>query len=110
MDNLVDLLLVALAAGAIVEIARHDPRLSEKRVQWETAGHWSGKLLTCGFCFSYWAAAAAVLLLPIHPIVLWLAAVRLSNLISDLSHACCRSPRRPESSIDLLQPEEQSNG
>jgi hypothetical protein len=105
--DLVDLAVAALAGGALTELARHDPRLEDWRARLAVGPLWLKQLSGCGFCLSHWAALAAIGLiapkclsgwgpwcgLP-YLCAVWLAAVRLSNLVNDLTHAYHRSPRR----------------
>lgn len=104
-----DLIVAALATGAIVEGLRHGSLLSDLRVAWETTSTFTSRLLRCGFCSSYWAGAVAAVLVGPHMVFpdFWpftffycvavgLAAVRLANIINDLVHRFSRSPQRDE--------------
>lgn len=104
------LVVATLASGAVVEFFRHSQLVEEWRLRWNTTANFTSRLMRCGFCLSHWTAAV-VFLLFFSPVLVFgqsrvtelfmvpayiLAITRLSNLISDLSHAYRRSPPRDE--------------
>jgi hypothetical protein len=110
----VDLLIITLFTNAAVELLRHDVRLQDLRVRWNTTGtRLTSRVLRCGFCSSFWAAALAVCLVgpkvafPQHRVTLIpyllaaiFAAARAAQLLNDWGHRFSRSPRRPEEQPD----------
>lgn len=112
------LVLVIVSACQLTETFRHGSIFSRLRAWLENRGpFWEG-LVTCGFCFSHWAAAIAILLFLLHNlmlakgyilnpfflILLWLTAIRGANLLNDLTKKWSRSPssdRIPAIEIDM---------
>jgi hypothetical protein len=94
-------IVAALAVGEILEIWRHSSLLARWRAYAELMEGFLGDLLRCPFCMAPWAAAAVCLCLGLAGwigcctrLVIWAFAVaRLSNLLNDVFHAYCRTPK-----------------
>ena len=108
--TLTDLVIVILCTNALVELLRHDTRLSDLRILWQTSPDFWSRVLRCGFCSSFWAAFVTtfvlvgprvvfpeyrVTLLP-YLLAAGLAAARAAQLLNDRAHSFSRSPTRPE--------------
>jgi len=109
------LVVAVLASNAVVEFFRHSQLVEEWRLYWNTTTNFTSRLMRCGYCLSHWTAVV-VFLFFISPRVffgpsVWtevllspayiLAIIRLSNLVSDLSHPFSRSPRRTDAVDDV---------
>ena len=104
---LFDFMLVALCACQLTEVVRHGSIFAPTRAYLEAKSDFLSKLISCGFCFSHWAAAVSICLLGLHyswvkvPVVpvdifygilLWLAATRVANLLNDFTKPWSRTP------------------
>jgi hypothetical protein len=108
------LVLAIVSTCQLTETFRHSSLLRGLRAWVESRGPFWEELVGCGFCFSHWAAAIAVLLLSGHWIVssaglafspflvimLWLSAIRGANLLNDLTKQWSRSPSGDDIEID----------
>ena len=109
-------IVCVLATGQIVETWRHGSLFAARRGKLELSDKWHARLLSCPFCFSHWVAGCCVLgmLILERPgedislpsgmltILLWTAAVtRASQLVNDLTHRFCRTPRTGGVTMDL---------
>jgi len=113
---LLQLILVVLAAWHLTEVIRHGSLFSSFRAWIESRGSFWSELIDCGFCFSHWPAAVVVVLFaghlvisswgwelnPLFLLLLWLATVRLSNLLNDTTKKWNRTP----SSLNTAEIEE----
>ena len=118
------ILITTLAAGAnwqMVETFHHGSIFEKFRAQMEVREGFIPELLSCPFCLSHWTAAGfTALVLACHPVegwmylapIIWLTIVRMSNVMNDVGHRFCRSPKNPviEEELaaldDIGQPEE----
>lgn len=102
------IVMVLMAACQITETARHGALFQPLRARLESCSAFLNDAINCGFCFSHWAAALAVLLLvghhlwPITPVdpflctLVWLSATRGANLLNDLTKKWSRTPARDD--------------
>jgi len=104
------LLIGFLAGGQITETIHHGSIFAGFRRSargWRKSPHWilskAGELIECPFCLSHWACALAVFWLWLTPAgSLWqapmfvFAAVRLSQILNDVTHEVTRSPPSDE--------------
>lgn len=86
----------------------------------ETRGGFFGDLTSCPYCFSHWVGAftAALALLVLWDVLtlktvglwflLWTANVRCANVLSDVTHSFCRTPK--ESDVPEFTAEEEEKG
>ena len=98
--------LAAVSTCQLTETFRHGAIFSRARAWVESRGQFWDELVNCGFCFSHWAAAIAILLLsghwlisplglaidPFLAIMVWLTAIRGANLLNDFTKTWSRSP------------------
>ena len=104
---LVGILATALATWSLVEVLTRGSLFRWVRAYFEAYDNWIGDLARCRFCLSYWAGMVTTLVwelsrswnplqwigdIPVL-ILVWLANVRLANLLSDLTHNISRTPR-----------------
>lgn len=101
--SITHLIVAVLAVWEIVEIWRHGAIFATWRARTETWDNWVGDLLACGFCLAPWVAWLVlgwiflidflgwpeVALLPVYG----LAVAGAANLLNDLSHGFCRTPK-----------------
>jgi hypothetical protein len=112
MQTVVELVLCVFASAGLVEVFHHGSIfLRFRRWGYDHIKHdkWAvavaAKFVTCAFCESHWTSALAVFgvfytskLLPCIGPWAWFfvaafAVTRGANLLNDLTHAHCRSPR-----------------
>jgi hypothetical protein len=102
----IEFLILVLAAGQILEIWRHGEILREWRAWMEIAplGEFVKTLTLCTFCFSVWigwvttfayqpGVEGGIFLALIRFLFVGLAVARASNLLNDLTHSFCRTPK-----------------
>lgn len=113
--NWLEIVVMALASSQVVETYRHGSlfqKLRQSAANASERGHLVAKLLSCPFCFSHYPPLFFALWCGIANrsdwarwqehmwlVPVWLAVIRVSQLINDLSHERCRSPYRGEDSI-----------
>lgn len=98
---LISLLFSVTATWALTEVIHHGSIFEAVRAYAEVSDSFFARLLTCPFCLSHWTALAAVGLAEIafrtenlaFSVLLWLASVRLANLLNDLTHGLSRTPK-----------------
>ena len=100
MVTLIDLVVLVLATAQAVEVYRHSSMRPIVRVREyfetsppDTALHQLGG---CMFCLSIWVAFVLVLLYPLpffRILIPALAVARGANLLNDIGHKWCRTPR-----------------
>lgn len=112
--GIVDLVVVALAVNGAVEIWHHSSIMVRWRSRLEVRQDWVGALSRCPWCLSFWVAwflsafyvySFDTRRLQIDSVwqqfyagqvltyITVLAAARLANLINDVGHSWCRTPR-----------------
>ena len=92
--TLATLLALTLATQQIVEVVNHSEIAAPLRARAEASPSFISSVLLCPYCLSVWAGLACVLVWFVIPIAVWaLAASRGANLINDLTHAKCRTPK-----------------
>jgi hypothetical protein len=119
--NLSEFLIAAVIATfancAVIEAVHHGEIFARVRAWFEAREGFLSELVGCPFCFSYWTSLPLLLLCLWHVLTLYqlpaliplaLAVTRMSNLLNDVLHAWCRTPRVAEeiqneiASLDLL--------
>jgi hypothetical protein len=110
---LVGIVATALATWSLVEVLTRGSLFRWVRAYFEAYDNWIGDLARCRFCLSYWAGAVTTLVwelscswnplqwigdIPVL-ILVWLANVRLANLLSDLTHNISRTPREDQTEL-----------
>ena len=113
-----EIVISFLAAWALTETARHGTILERPRAWLEARGGLIAEWISCGFCFSHWAAflssGASLYVFEefwdsktiIKLLLVWLCSIRLSNLGNDLTHCWCRTPRMEEIKFDAEDPKQ----
>lgn len=101
-ELLIAAVIVTLANCSVIEAARHGEIFARFRAWLEVKEGFFPSLLLCPFCLSYWTPAVLLLLLlwrDLHGyqflalIPLSFAVTRMSNLLNDVLHDKCRTPR-----------------
>jgi len=96
--------MAVLANWQVLEIWRHGSLFTGIRARLEARGGIVAELLLCTFCLSNWTAATLAALILCRRFgaswdalmwwpVLTLAIARASNVLNDLTHSACRTPR-----------------
>lgn len=111
------IVLAAVSACQLTETFRHGSILARFRAWLESRGPFWEELVGCGFCFSHWAAAIAVLLLLGHNLMdsagftynpflltlVWLVVIRGANLLNDMTRQWSRSPSADDVDVAPLE-------
>lgn len=103
---MIDLLIAALicvpANCAVMEAWHHGEIFAGLRARVEAKSGFLAELLSCPFCFSHWTPLPLLTLLLWHDfdvcrlaalIPLSFAVTRMSNILNDVLHSRCRTPR-----------------
>jgi energy-converting hydrogenase Eha subunit G len=99
-----DLVVLSLAVCHVVEVFHHSHLLADLRASLEVSDWaWLREVSSCMFCFSLWVSGFLILWWLFAAwsdcAVFWrmphyiLAVTRAANLINDLTHGFCRTPR-----------------
>jgi hypothetical protein len=92
-----DLLIVALAVWQIVEILHHSELFVELRAWTESGITIFDRIVQCPWCLSVHVGLWAFILfhIPVLKLAIYAFAVsRLANVLNDLTHSFCRTPRQ----------------
>ncbi len=110
--------LGTLAVWQITETVHHGSIFANFRAYFETQEGFFADLILCSFCFSHWAGFfVTAIILPVAVLdtgahwiwltmfpVISLAMTRLAQLLNDLTHSKCRTPRiQYDTTHDLME-------
>lgn len=113
---LIELLLSTLSTWCCVEVLHHSQFFSRFRAYIEARGGFINDLVSCPYCLSHWigAGVSAISIVVFEStlsagtvglwFLIWTAAVRCANLLNDVTHSSCRTPR--ESGVPEFQMED----
>jgi len=96
-----DFVITVFATAEVIEIWHHSHLFANLRAQVEVHdGFWS-QLIKCPFCMAPWVALMLSVWewaknsnnFPVSLLVFALAAARAANLLNDLTHSFCRTPK-----------------
>lgn len=117
LNFLVMAALCVPANWAVIEAIHHGEIFASLRAWLEAKQGFLPELLTCPFCLSYWTPLPLLLLCLWHDLTIYqlptliplsFAVTRMSNLLNDVLHKWCRTPRVEKDlqsnldSLDLL--------
>lgn len=109
---LMEWLVAAVAAWALGEVVRHGSIFEGFRARLEARGGLAHEWINCGFCFSHWTAgittACAIALFEadvdvsmlLRFFLVWLCAVRTSNVLNDVLYKTSRLSKEEEITYD----------
>lgn len=101
----IDLVVLALAVWHAVEVYHHGSIFANLRDWFQTrVWDWLAMLTGCMFCLSFWISLVLTvwwllatywpdLMVGLRSPIYMLAVCRLANLLNDLTHPWCRTPR-----------------
>ena len=98
--SLTELLILVLATAQVIEVYPHSSLFAVIRARLESFDNFFGDLFACMFCLSVWVGAGLTVWffctlaypawrLPIYA----LAVTRGANILNDVLHKFCRTPR-----------------